>query len=262
MHPELGRTAGRRGGRARAGRGVELDPDLATDGAFHANAIVVARDAEAAAEMAKDVEDILKDWQSHIENNEGKLVRLANKDPQSVEERAWQAVVHGFVRAIQSATVRRQGRAVRLAIQEPLSVTDLRELKEAASGLKKDEKRLAVSLVLEAIQKNEPIPEDALGVLVGPRWAAYLAATHSPLSDSDCKKIKSKLDDVTTRELPAEPLALAASIRKLDCYKHLEMADSVRACLLAVTDTDSFAKCRLIEEPPEKDFGIPKADER
>jgi len=149
----------------------ERDESVEQAQAIRGRIVLVARDADAAGDMQKDVAELVRDWQSQVENNEAKLVKLASQNPTSTREKVWAATIDTFLKALKRMQVSRSGRVVTVGYDEKFSADDTKEVQEALG--KPDEKPEAVVAILDAVEKQQPVPAAALGQLMGTKAAAF-----------------------------------------------------------------------------------------
>jgi len=235
----------------------EMDADIDKAGAVHGNIVLIARDNDAAKDVEKDVADIVRDWKSHLENHESKIVKQAKTDPITLREHEWVAIVDTFMKSLRGMKVERNGRAVAVRFNEPLSPDDKRELDDAEK--KTEDKRSAVADVLEAVQAKKAVPQPALTKLVGEKWATFLLIPRVTLSAGDCNTIKSnvngmKLKQITTVEARNRWFTFSSA----DCSKKHDITEPERACLVAAKTPADFMRCAPPVEPLESEFGPKK----
>ena len=124
--------------------------------AIRGRIVLVARDSDAASDMQKDVAELVRDWQSQVENNEAKLTKLASQNATSTREKVWAATIDTFIKALRNMQVSRSGRVVTIPYDEKFSADDVKEVQEALG--KPDEKPEAVVAILAAVEKQQPFP--------------------------------------------------------------------------------------------------------
>lgn len=236
------------------GAAFEMDGDLVKAKRVHGNTVFVARDADEAKSLESAINDIVRDWKSHLENNEAKMIKQGADNPQNRREREWQSTVDTFVKALRGMTVDRKGRTVAIRFDQALSSDDVSELKDAEQ--KTTEDRANVGAILDAIQTKHQIPQANLAKIVGDKWAAFLLAGRSQLSVDDCNKIKANADKLSFASVKSEEGRTALIQTKiLNCSEKPEMPDARKQCLLNVKDGPGFEKCPNLVEPPESEFG-------
>jgi hypothetical protein len=250
------------------GAAYELDSDYAKAGAILGNIVFVARDADGAKLLEKDVQEIVSDWKAHVDTNDDKLIKDTHDHAFSHSQKKFGAIVDTFFAALKKMQVSRSGRTVRIAYKEKLSKDDMQELADADKSTV--EKRIATAEVLDAIQQKRAIPQASLGKLVGSRWAAYLlgpvpADLHPPpklpLSALECQQIQTKLTTVKFADLPPAQRDLYFQLRFASCTtKPPEVQPAQRLCLATFKTAADFAACTPApitpsNEPPESEFG-------
>ena len=206
----------------------EIDTDIEKAGAIRGQMALVARDSEAASAMQKDVNEFVRDWQSHIENNETKLVKLATEKTATPDQRIWAGTIDTFIKALKGMDVSRSGRVVTISFNQKLSSDDIKEVREAVEN--PNDKRQVASMIIDAIEKTQPVPETALAQLIGPKLAAFVllpppvaSATETPTNP-----------EPVAREDPRAKIAAARQ--------------KVRANSFGVTGTDG--NCQAEGKPP------------
>jgi len=235
----------------------EMDADVDKAGAVHGNIVLIARDGDAAKDVEKDVNDVVRDWKSHIENHESKIVKQAKDNPVTLREHEWVAIVDTFVRALKQMKVERSGRTVSIRFNEPLSADDKRELDDAEK--KTEDKRGAVTDILEAVQGKKAVPEPALTKLVGAKWASFLLVPRVTLGTADCQTIKANVNGMKVKQVTAaDARARWFSLASADCSKKRDIAEPERACLVAAKTPADFMRCAPPVEPAESEFGAKK----
>lgn len=249
------------------GAAYELDSDYTKAGAILGNIVFVARDADAAKSLEKDVKEIVSDWKSHLETNDAKLIKDSKDRAHSHSQKKFGAVVDTFFAALRKMEVTRSGRTIRIAYKERLSKDDMSELTDADKSTV--EKRVATAEILDAVQQKRAIPQASLAKLVGNRWASYLlgpvpADLHpppkSPLSLAECQAIQQKLANVKYADLPGSQRDLYFQLRFASCATHPpEVQPLQHFCLVNVKTAADFASCTPApsapaNEPPESEF--------
>ena len=137
--------------------GMDMQQDLSQADGIRAIMTLVIKDADAAESVEKDLKEFTRDWRSHLENNEGKITKLAMdraKDSTSSRRKLWQRVAQTYVRAMRKMEVSRDGRSVMLSIEEDFTSAEKKEVKEQ---LAKDrtERQLAFAGLLAAVMKGD-----------------------------------------------------------------------------------------------------------
>jgi formylglycine-generating enzyme required for sulfatase activity len=164
----------------------EVDADVKSAQAVRGRVVLVARDSEAAADLEKDVAELVNDWKAHVENNQAKLVKLASEGAKTPDERVWAVVVDVFIRALENMRVSRSGSAVTISYERRFTSEVEKEVKEAAG--KPDDRGLAAAAVLAAIEKRQPLPPEALSQVLGARVAAFVLSPGLGLDAAEFRK--------------------------------------------------------------------------
>ena len=235
----------------------EMDGDIVKAKRIHGNTVFVARDNDEAKSLESAVNDIVRDWKSHLENHESQILKLSKEDPTDQREREWASIADTYVKALRGMKVERSGRTVAVRFNELMSSDDLSELKDAEQ--KTTDAQVNVGAILDAIQQKKTIPQTNVAKIVGDKWAGFLLAPRSPVSTEDCTKIKANMNKVSFGALKSSEARQAlVQTQILNCSEKPEMPDARRQCLLNVKDAASFEACPNVVEPSESDFGTKK----
>lgn len=250
----------------------ETDGDPAKAGALQGNVIFVARDDSAAKAVEVDVNEIVSEWKSHLEQNEAKLTIQSNEATASARQKKFAGLVDNYIKALRGSKVTRKGRTIRIAYKEVLSKADLVAMEEADKV--SADKKVATAEILEAIKAKKAIPQPALAKLVGPAWATFLAApapVEQPpsakvaMSVVDCKKLQSRLAPFSVASFPttnARVMFLGHKFAKCG-VRSPELDDVQRACIAAFKTPAEYAQCASPDvgatvphgQPAEEEFG-------
>ncbi len=206
----------------------EIEPDVLKAGGVHGSIVLVARDNDGAKVIEKDAGELATDWKSQLENNEGKLVTQAKKNPVSLRQKSWAIIVDNFIKAVQGIKVSRSGRVVKMRFNAPLDPSDKGDLDAARTDTA--DKRGAVADILNAVKGKQSVPVASLTKLVGPQWAQYLVS----LSTFDPKNLPASCKTPPPPPPPAKKGAKPAPPPPPD------------------------PKCLPPVEPPISQFGAPK----
>ena len=254
------------------GAAYELDGDYQKAGTIKGNIIFVARDADAAKALEKDVQDIVSDWKAHLDTNSAKLVKETKDKATTHSTKKFAAVVDTFFVALQKMKVVRHDRTVKISYDEKLSPSDLSGMEDADKSTV--EKRLATAQILEAIQQKKGVPVASLTKLVGKSWATYLTGpppaepkpvTKVALNLLECKDgqknlLPLKLADMTS----PESKTVYFDVKYASCgTRPPEVTTLQKPCLAVAFKTPAdFVKCvstgsstQPTGEPPESEFG-------
>jgi hypothetical protein len=247
----------------------EMDSDYQKAGAIVGNIVFVARDAEGAKVLEKDIKEIVSDWKAHLDTNDGKLIKETKDKAYTHSQKKFAAVVDRFFDALHKMTVTQSGRTVRISYNDKLSAEDIQGLEDADK--KTVEKRLATAQILEAVQAKKAIPEKSLAKLVGAKWATYLLGpppadlappVKLPLTADECKVAQRqiapiKLSDMTTKESKD----LYMLVKYATCtIRPPEVLPVQKGCLAKFKTASDFMMCAPLattptNEPPEDEFG-------
>lgn len=245
--------------------GYEFDSDYVKASAIHGSLVFVLRDADSAKQAEKDVKDILIDWKSHVENNEGKLIKASRDFPYDARTKRFAVVVDNYFAALKAMKLTRNGRTLRVSFSSVISQEDISGLEDAEKSTA--DKRRAVSEVVDAIRDKKPVPVKSLGKLVGDTWAKYLttvqpegASARIPLTVDQCldavkRTTPMKITDFTTTEARSFYLQLrfascAKSPPQLLGWQRDCIARSVKAADLQVCSA-----MKPLGEPLDSDYG-------
>lgn len=255
----------------------ETDGDVAKAGSVRGDIIFVARDDETAKEVEKDVREVVSEWKAHLESNEAKLMKQSRELATTSRQKKFLAVSDRWFSALEHAKVLRSGRSIKVAWLEKLGNDDKMELEDADKSTV--EKRRAVAEVLSAIQAKKPLPERALGTLVGASWGKFLAGPPpamptaivglSPrivLSTDECRKLQARVAWFSTTDKAFD--APGARTMLLDhkyascSTRPMVVESSQKACLDSFRSASEYAACATTAaqglaygEPPESEFG-------
>jgi len=240
---------------------LELDADLSTAKGIRGRLVFVARDKDEAASLEKELEEIAKEWSSHVSNNESKLGKLAADDPDTAEQKVWRAAVQAFIRAIKGMRVSRQGAALVLAFDEPFKDSEKKELEQAAKDPGDNEK--AIVAVLEDLIKGPKISEAKLAKLTGPEWAKWLLMPKVKLTTEECQKAEKIAKDVPITDMLGDDVneEMRKNIRTFRYGSSLvcnpQILQTYRDCIVKAADWRALAACKAPEAPSDDKFGPP-----
>jgi hypothetical protein len=250
----------------------ETDGDPEKAKAFQGNIIFVARDDQSARDVESNVKDVVADWKAHLQENDDKLIVESRQLALTTAQKKFASVADDYFNALKGAKVARKGRTVRVSFREALSKDDLLAFEDAdrASAAK----RRATADILEAISAKQPVPQGALGRLVGPRWATFLTgpapierppSPSLPMSNDECRKLQARLAPFSSASFSTtEARLMFVSHKFASCAVHPPQVDDVqRACLASFTSADDYARCATPDigrplptgQPPESEFG-------
>jgi hypothetical protein len=254
------------------GAAYELDGDYAKAGAVLGNIVFVARDADAAKRLEKDVIELTGDWKEHLRTYDAKLITESQNKAVTRSQKKFAAVVDTFFTAMRHMKVTRSGRTVRIGYEEKLSKDDIQEIKDADKST--EDNRIATAEIVNAIQARRPVPQSSLAVLVGSRWATYLTGpvpanltppAKFPVSNTDCQQIQRQLASVKYSDVAPPSRDLYFQFRWSSCAagKTPEVSIAQRTCLLSSKTANEFSACTgapagPANEPPESEFGAKK----
>jgi hypothetical protein len=249
----------------------ETDPDYVRAGAVAGNIVLVTRDEDTAKEAERAVKELVGDWKSQIELNAPKLIKAGKDQASTSRQKKFSDVADTYFQALSKMKISRSGRTIKIAYKAPFTKEDESELK---GDEKADEKRLAVTDVLEAIRDKKPIPQSALAKIVGNAWATYLLLPPLPprppspmtkLTSEECKSVQSKLQSVHLSDLPTGDASKAYLDQKYaTCdWKQPQVTEDQKKCLATFTTSTEYAACMGGDSvdprmPPESEFGEKK----
>lgn len=251
----------------------ETDGDVQKAGAFHGNLVFVARDDDAAKEVEREVKEVVSEWKAHLELHDAKLINQSRDLATTSRQKKFSAIADRYFKALSRAEVKRKGRSIRVSFLEKLGPEDKAALEDADRSTV--EKRRAVAEVLSAIEAKKPLPVPALGKLVGPAWAKYLAGpAPAPvvpggrvvLSTDECKKLQQRVAWFSTSDHAFDAPGARAMLfehKYATCStRPMTVESSQRACLDGFHSAAEYAACATTAtaavpfgEPPESEFG-------
>lgn len=250
------------------GAAYEMDGDYAKAGAVTGNLVFVARDADAAKRLEKDVSEVVGDWKAHAGVYDAKLITESKDKATTHSQKKFAAVVDTFFRALHRMKVSRSGRTVSVSYDEKLSKDDVEEIKDADQST--EDKRIATAQILEAVQRRQPVPREPLAKLVGDKWATYLTgpvpanlvpAPKVPLTTTECQVIQRQIVNVKYQDVAVASRDTFFQLKWGTCTSHLpEVTAAQRACLPTVKTAHELDTCigqasGPANEPSESDFG-------
>jgi hypothetical protein len=254
--------------------GWEYDTDVAKAGAIVANMVLVMRDNDAAKDAERAVNELVRDWKTHIEDHSAKVIKDTRDKAKSPRQKEFSAIVDTYFQALSKAKVSRDGRSLKIGFKQNLTKEDKQSLIDAdRDGL---EKRQATADVLDAIQQRRPLPIPALTKLVGKSWAGYLAGPPPPppvaaggptttLTTAECDSLKLRITPITITDLPMSDTAVTDAY-----FKHRYVVCSIdvvtvpvaqKSCLMTFSSAAEYTKCVSNadpREPPSAEFGKEK----
>ena len=251
----------------------ETDQDVGKAGAFVANLVFVMRDNDAAKDAERAVNELVRDWKTHIEDHSNKVIKDTRDKAKSPRQKEFAAIVDTYFQALSKAKVSRDGRSIKIAFKQNLSKEDKQSLLDAdRDGL---EKRQATADILEAIQNRRPLPSAALTKLVGKSWGAYLSgpAPAAPtaggpttvLTTAECDSLKTRLTPITLSDLPSGDAAVTDAYFKqrfvVCSYDTVTVPVAQKSCLMTFSSAAEYTKCVSgsdPREPSKAEFGNDK----
>jgi hypothetical protein len=210
--------------------------------------VLLARDEEAAASIEKDLIDLVRDWQSQLENNEPRLIKIYREPSTFVRDALMRSVLDPFLRALHGMKVERHGQVVRLVADEELRPEESKAVREFSETRREDQS--ATLKIIDALLANAPPPAANLAVFVGPEAAAWIVAPRA--SVEDCAALAAKLHALSSGEVPPElfgaKFRLERQLTGATCVGKALPVD-VKNCFSASASLADFAKCRLPASP-------------
>jgi hypothetical protein len=208
--------------------------------------LLLGRDEDAARDIERDVQDLLRDWKAHLANTEPTLVRLLQRagadDP---NDALWKEALPALLRAIRAATVERDGDIVRFSITDDLRDDEVRVLREVLEQGRWGRVRDAVSTVVQALIDGTPVPASRLGLIVGPDIAAWMTA---PRADAaTCAAFRQHLAGLTAAGVGPELFGLKFDLERTLADAHcvgMALPADARGCLTAAPSLDAMGRCR------------------
>jgi hypothetical protein len=252
----------------------ETDGDVQKAGAFHGNIVFVARDDDTAKEVEREVKEVVSEWKAHLEQHDAKLINQSRDLAFTSRQKKFSAIADRYFKALSRAEVKRKGRSIRVTFLEKLGPEDKTALEDADKSTV--EKRRAVAQVLLAIETRTPLPEAALGKLVGLPWAKYLVGPPPAqgqvgqrvvLSTDECKKLQSRVAWFSAQDRAFDAPGARAMLmdhKYAACATRPMIIDAAqRPCLDGFRTAPEYAACATTAanavpfgEPPEGEFGV------
>ena len=243
----------------------EFDGDYVKAGAIHGSLVFVLRDTDSAKQAEKDVKEILIDWKSHVENNEGKLIKASRDYPYDARTKRFAAIADNYFAALKAMKLTRNGRTLRVSFSSLISAEDKAGLEDAEKSTA--DKRRAVSEIVDALRDKKPVPVKALAKIVGEPWAKYLttvqpegASARNPLTVEQCldavkRTTPMKITDFTT----PEGRTFFMQLRYASCTKTPpQVLGWQRDCIARSTKAADLQVCAAMKplgEPLESEYG-------
>jgi hypothetical protein len=224
-------------------RGLAIERDiLAKAAAYHLGFVLLARDEDAARDVEKDLQDLVRDWRAQLANSEPEMAKLVRAKSDFVRDEFWKAAFDAFMRAMRGMSVSRNGAVVRLSIHEPLRPEESKALKEFVETRTQDQ--TATSKIIEAILQGTPVPEKSLGVFVDADVAAWMSLPKATEADCDAIGLKVK---ALSKDVPIEQFGMKFKMEqrfaKSACSGQAWSAEG-KACGMAASDLTSLAACK------------------
>lgn len=205
------------------------------------------RDEADAEEVARDLDELVRDWRAHLDNREAAFVediRAAEGD--DVERR--EVMLRAFVRAMTDAEVEVDGRVARLVATESLSDAEQREVRATLER----EQRVRVgasNVVLAALAGEEPDRTD-LARVVGEEPAGWMLEPHA--TGETCEAIRAHLAELSGPGMAMEHFGAAFRVRQRYAEGSCEggvMPEAIRQCLVSADDPTAMDACPVAVPP-------------
>lgn len=213
----------------------------------------LARDDEEAEALERELQDLVRDWKSHLENHEAEIARI-NRDSAlhgTPREKLWAATEQSFLRAHREMTLSRSGSAVALRIQHPLSDQEQREVLEIASA--RQEERQAAEQVVQQILSGSPLDAASLTPFFGGENAEWIAAPHA--TEETCTTFREKLDSLANADRSPAQFAIKFRIQRRfessACVSQA-MPTDMPQCVASANTLAALERCRFIDLPNVK----------
>lgn len=245
----------------------ETDGDPEKAKAFHSNIIFVARDDDGAKAVEKDVQEVVDDWKTELENTSAKLINDGRKLATTARHKEFNLLADAYFKSFNTAKVTRKGRTIKVTFLEKLAESDVSAVEDLYR--KEADKRKAVAQILDAIQGKRSVPEAPLGVLVGKPWAAYLTkppppgSVKQPLTAGECLSLQARIAKFEPRDKEIQKAGAGVMLiqhKLASCSSNPPEADALqRTCLQSFTTREQYAACvpapSNAGEPLESEYG-------
>jgi hypothetical protein len=225
-------------------RGLAFQKDvIARAEGVHMTYTLLARDADAARDIEKDLLDYLRDWRAQLTNGEPEMAKLVRAKSEYVVDSFWESIYEPYLRAIRGGHVTRSGNVVRLEIREALRPEEAKALREFTATRTSDRK--AAGDIAEAVLAGAPPPEKALATFFSADVAKWMVAPRA--TDEDCATVQGKLKTLigTADDASIKPIL---NEYKKSCVGGV-MPPEHRQCLMGAADVDHFVRCRIPWSP-------------
>lgn len=232
------------------GLAVERD-DIAAENRIRWSLVFLARSEDAARWIEADLQDVRRDWRSHLMDTEPRVIKLLRDANASAHDQLRAAAVEPLLRAVGDVRVERRGPAVRLEIDTALTPHEQKTLQEVVQRPRPEHE--AMSAVIEAAAKGNPVPVDPLSRFLDPDVAAWAAAPRA--SAETCQSLHAKFEslasDPSSLDLVDLRSRLDAAFSPASCNGRV-LPESYRQCLLSAASLHAFAAC----EPPRSPYAV------
>lgn len=229
------------------GLSIEARP-VVTSGAVEVRYTLLARDADAAHQLERDVGDLARDWRSHVENREADLIRALRAPSESDRDRLWAALQDPFVRSLRSMRVERDGESVSLVMAEELREGEQQELRE---HLERDsDTRDAVVQVLDGLRQGTGVPESSLARIVGSEAASWMLLPRA--TQVDCDAFRQRLAELASGTLEPRLFGLRYQLDQRfspGVCVGAAITPTLRDCVQAASDLEQLGACRFADSP-------------
>jgi hypothetical protein len=226
-------------------RGLAVESDVIAHAVnYRTTFVLVARDADEAKELEKDVNDLARDWRAQIENGQPDMDKLVRAKSGLVHDDFVRAAFDPFVRAMKAMEVSRSGPTVRLAISTPLRPEEKKSLGEFLET--RDDDQRTTSHVIRALEEGKAASEADLAKFLDPtivRWLVMPKATAA-----DCRVIREH-GKAISQNVPVEQFGTKYKEEKrfedATCIG-VGLTASSRQCLIGAPDLKTFADCTVV----------------
>ncbi|RLB56624.1 MAG: hypothetical protein DRJ42_02660, partial [Deltaproteobacteria bacterium] len=158
---------------------VRVEPEVSWTMSF------ATRDEEDAAEVARDLDELLRDWRAHLENREPTLIEQNRQSEEDDVDRR-EVMLRVFIRAMSSAVVEIDGRVARLIAHGELSNSEQREIQSHTERMRRT--REAASNVVEAVIDGIDPERGDLTTLMGEDAASWMLQPRA--TEQICERIR------------------------------------------------------------------------
>ena len=230
---------------------IERD-DIAAEHRIRWSLVLLARSEDAARWIEADLEDVRRDWRSHLMDTEPRVIKLLRDGSDSAHDQVRAAAVEPFVRALGDVSVERHGATVRLVVSTALTPHEQKALLEVVEHPMPEHE--AMTAVIEALAKGTQAPVEPLSRFVDRDVAAWAAAPRA--SAQTCQKLYAKFESLASDPSSLELVDLRTrldSVFSPAACKGRVLPEPYRQCLLSAASLHAFAACEAPRSPYASD---------